>query len=64
MKAFEEDWSILEKYDEFEDHDEAGGNCTQMPRIEAFSDANFVSDKADEKSMTSGVLYLNGMSIS
>ena len=36
----------------------------QVPRIEAFSDADFAVDKGDRKSMTGGVLCLNGMMVS
>uniref|UniRef100_A0AAV1UMZ5 Uncharacterized protein n=1 Tax=Peronospora matthiolae TaxID=2874970 RepID=A0AAV1UMZ5_9STRA len=30
------------------------------PRLDAFSDADFAGDRADRKSMTGGVLLLNG----
>ena len=41
---------------------------TQVTRdalhIEAYSNADFADDKADRKSLTGGVVYLNGMAVS
>uniref|UniRef100_A0AAV1U6F0 RNase H type-1 domain-containing protein n=1 Tax=Peronospora matthiolae TaxID=2874970 RepID=A0AAV1U6F0_9STRA len=33
-------------------------------RLEAFSDADFAADKTDRKSMTGGIVMLNGMAVS
>ena len=35
----------------------------ETPHREGFSDTNFAADKADRKSMTEGVLRLNGMAV-
>uniref|UniRef100_A0AAV1TUD3 Polyprotein n=1 Tax=Peronospora matthiolae TaxID=2874970 RepID=A0AAV1TUD3_9STRA len=37
--------------------------CAPM-RLEAFSDADFAADKTDRKSMTGGIVMLNGMAVS
>uniref|UniRef100_A0AAV1TTV9 Uncharacterized protein n=1 Tax=Peronospora matthiolae TaxID=2874970 RepID=A0AAV1TTV9_9STRA len=34
------------------------------PRLDAFSDADFAGDRADKKSVTGGMLLLNGMPVS
>uniref|UniRef100_A0AAV1UWI0 Polyprotein n=1 Tax=Peronospora matthiolae TaxID=2874970 RepID=A0AAV1UWI0_9STRA len=42
----------------------AEDNLGAEMRLEAFSDADFAADKTDRKSMTGGIVMLNGMAVS
>uniref|UniRef100_A0AAV1UB90 Uncharacterized protein n=1 Tax=Peronospora matthiolae TaxID=2874970 RepID=A0AAV1UB90_9STRA len=55
---------VLEGYLQLQATDDTGVERARDSELESHSDADFAADKLDRKSLTGGVIFLNGMAVS